>query len=267
MQWPAPAGYHIPTRDEWVALCGILTTTFGLAANKNTAAIYLKMPDAWFRSPLAAARQNIWTQWFYRSSTAGSNGLSYIFSLTSSSLNISWPTWRSFGSSLRCFKDIPVVPDNSWTTLYDWSSTVPWAGIFHNSSLWLISISADWTNWTTIQDKNLGATIVYNDGDVLSAYNCGFYYQWGNGFWFSFDSTTRTSSTKVDASGYWPDNYYYSDTFITQNDVFSDWSSVRNDNLRWWETWIQSGQLKFYLGEDKVNEMYLWTEKVYPNAA
>lgn len=46
MQGPAPDGFHIPLKDEWVALCGILTTTFGMASNATTLGTYLKMPTA-----------------------------------------------------------------------------------------------------------------------------------------------------------------------------------------------------------------------------
>lgn len=41
------------------------------------------------------------------------------------------------------------------------------AGIYHSPSLWLISLSSDWTNWITIADKNLGATTVWNGTDSI----------------------------------------------------------------------------------------------------
>lgn len=107
------------------------------------------------------------------------------------------------------------------------------AWIYHNPSLWLISLSSDGSNWITIADKNLWATQVYNDGDALSEANCGRYYQWWNNYGFQFTWPTTTSSSQVDASTYWPWNYYTSSTFITSN----KWDSSVNANLRWWETW------------------------------
>ena len=107
--------------------------------------------------------------------------------------------------------------------------TTPW--IYHNSDLWLISLSSDWTNWITIADKNLWATTVYNSWDTLSEANCGKYYQWGNNYWFPRTWSVSTSSTKVNARTYWPNNYYSSSTFITSD----TWDSSNNANL-WGDT-------------------------------
>lgn len=109
------------------------------------------------------------------------------------------------------------------------------AWIYHNPSLWLISLSSDWSTWITIADKNLWATQVYNDGDALSEANCGKYYQWWNNYGFPFTWPTSTSSTLVDTSWYGPWNYYSSSTFITVGSRTPyDWSSPQNDNL-WWD--------------------------------
>lgn len=84
-------------------------------------------------------------------------------------------------------------------------------------------------------DKNLWATTVYNSGDTLSQANCGNFYQRWNNYGFPWTWNVTTSSTQVDASSYWPWNYYESDIFIT---LIGDWSSVQNDNLRWGVTWV-----------------------------
>lgn len=129
-----------------------------------------------------------------------------------------------------------------WNTpvksVWVWTTKVrPNNGIFHNTTLWLISISSDWNNWITIADKNLGATQVYNDWDVLSESNCWYYYQWWNNYGFPFTWSVTTSSTQIDTTGYWPWNYYNSSIFIIEN---ADWSSTRNSNLWGWETWTTS---------------------------
>ena len=113
--------------------------------------------------------------------------------------------------------------------------TTPW--IYHNSDLWLISLSSDGSTRYTIADKNIWATTVYNDWDTLSQNNCGKYYQWGNNYWFPFTWSVSTSSSKVNASNYWPWNYYSSSTFITIN---GSWDSSDNNNLRWWITWTNA---------------------------
>ena len=84
-------------------------------------------------------------------------------------------------------------------------------------------------------DKNLWATTVWNSWDTLSEANCWKYYQRWNNYWFPRTWTVTTSSTQVDASTYWPWNYYSSNTFI----IYSwAWDSTGNGNLWWWVTWV-----------------------------
>lgn len=98
----------------------------------------------------------------------------------------------------------------------------PSVWIFWNSSLGLITIS-DWTNAVTISDKNLWATTVWNDWDSLTSDNCGNYYQWWNNYafpWISWSIPT-TSSSSINTSAYWPDNYYNSSSFITVSPTYT----------------------------------------------
>jgi hypothetical protein len=93
-------------------------------------------------------------------------------------------------------------------------------------------------------DKNLGATVAgtgkldgqdscvtSNNGTFCWSESIGDYFQRGNNHGFPNSGTDFMSGTvKPDASGYGPTtNWYNSDTFIKTG---SDWSSVRNDNLR-----------------------------------
>ena len=114
--------------------------------------------------------------------------------------------------------------------------------IEHDVDAWTVTVySADGSYGIVILDKNLWATEVWG-WTWASTASYGCYYQWWNNHCFPSDpsSTITVSSTKVDASSYWPENPYSSDTFIKRppsyNNWTSDWSSVRNDNLRWW-TW------------------------------
>jgi len=98
---------------------------------------------------------------------------------------------------------------------------------------WTITVySPDKSYGIVIQDKNLWATMTWawTWANIESYWN---YYQWWNNYGFPSNSsaTITTTTSKVDASAYWPENPYSSDVFIK---VLSDWSSVRNDNLRWW---------------------------------
>ena len=93
----------------------------------------------------------------------------------------------------------------------------------------------DATNIITIADKNLGANIVYNYWDTLSANNCGGFFQRWNNYMFPFSGASTKSGTQVNATWYWPWNYYNSSTFITA----TRWDNSANYDLRWNKTWVQ----------------------------
>lgn len=121
--------------------------------------------------------------------------------------------------------------------------TTPWA--YWNEQLWLISLVFGISNWApnpsatiTIADKNLGATTAWTPWDTKSQANCWNYYQWWNNYGFPYNGSPTTSSTLVNASTYWPSNYYNSSTFITVSwNTYADWSSDHNANLWWDTTW------------------------------
>ena len=94
----------------------------------------------------------------------------------------------------------------------------------------LITIT-DWNETYTIMDRNLWATKSGSTCSSSDLWACWYYFQWWNNYWFPTAWSVATSRTQVDASGYWPWNYY-SSTFITV--MYTDRSSVQNDNLRWW---------------------------------
>lgn len=132
------------------------------------------------------------------------------------------------------------VWDTEVSSVWVWDTKVrptmtPW--IYHDSVNGLISLSSDWSTRYTISDKNLWATTVWNSWDALSQSNCWKYYQRWNNYWFKFTWSVTTSSTEVNASTYWPWNYYSSSTFIKSGWT---WDSSNNKNLWWWETWTNA---------------------------
>lgn len=130
-----------------------------------------------------------------------------------------WNDWQYLPIASAKVWEKPIAPNVSST---------PW--IYHNLTKWLISISADWYKWITLSDKNLWATVVYNNWDEMSSNNVWDYYQWWNNYWFPMSSTLNTSGTQVDASSYWPGNYYNSNWVFNTN---YRWDSSNNQNL-WW---------------------------------
>lgn len=116
---------------------------------------------------------------------------------------------------------------------YDWNTPVTKAWIYFSSSLWLISLSRDWTNWVTIKDRNLGAT----SNDVTSSSSYWNYYMYGNNYAFSSSWASSTSSSQKDWSAYWPWNYYRSSTYFTHSAWnIKMWDNSNNMNLWWDET-------------------------------
>ena len=231
MKWPAPSGFHVPLISEWQWLKSIMDwlslTTW------DSWRINLHMPFAWFRLYISWGISYQWTIAYYSSSSAKSwTSASFLF-LDSSNVNTNYSDgYYARALSIRCFNNSYIAPDSSWIIIL---GTLGGAWIFRNQTNWLISITSDWTTGYTIMDKNLWATTVYNDWDTLSEANCGKYYQWGNNYWFDWIwwNNPTISSTQVDASNYWPGNYYSSDIFIKWNrNRDNSW----NSNLRWWVT-------------------------------
>lgn len=252
MQGPCPNGFHIPLASEWSSALNIITTLEWISqtsAGANKIATDLHLPYAWAITVSSTPPRagNVGTTWRYRTATATINtdgaywGNCLVLTTRSTPYREVWWWRRAFGYTLRAFKDVPEIPDSGWTTIFDGSSTAAWAWIFWNQTDWLISLSLDWENWITIADKNVGATEVWNFSSSTSSYtagNCGnFYIRWNN-HWqprTSDGTYSPTTSTKINASWYWPGHYFKQDIVVTiWTSPDSDWSSVQNDNLWGW---------------------------------
>lgn len=249
MRGPCPEGYHVPLNTEWQSVYNIWTALGWWTSDWNNFGSALKLPKAGYRSPSNAGIGNQGSYAEYHASSYYDVNASYFMYFSTSTIRPQDFSSATFGKSVRWFKDSPVVPTSSWTKLYWTSIEAGW--IFWNSTDWLISLSSDWQTWITIADKNLGATTVWNSWDTLSEANSGKYYQWWNNYGFPRTWSVTTSSTRVNASTYWPWNYYNSSTFIT-GDI---WDSSRSRNLWWWETWITETSTE-------AKAVYLWNTKV-----
>lgn len=245
MQWPAPSWFHVPSKDDFDWLASIMSSLW--LWSKDSWVQNLHIPLMWELSYNWGTALQRWTHWYY---WLCSTNNSYVRDFM-----MAWnDVWGASNNStywcpIRPFKNLFEVP-TSWWTIITW--TLGWAGIFWDTTNWLISITWDWTTWYTIADKNLWATTVYNNGDTLSANNCWWYFQWWNNYMFPFSWTLTTSSTQVNAQNYWPWNYYSNSIFITTSSI--RWDSSNNDNLRWWVTWVKPWEVKnIYIGE-----VYSW---------
>lgn len=247
MQWPCSTGFHIPKFDEFVNLHNIWVNIGAWANDWIWEKELLKIPLAWYRDAWNSAIFSQWWDGIYRCSEADGTWAKRIW-YSSWGIVLNYISWRAQWSSIRPFKDTPVVPDSWWTTLYAWT----WdAWIFHDSGNGLISLSSDGVNWITIADKNLWATTVWNNWDTLNQNNCWYYYQRWNNYGFPRTWNVTTSWTQVDASNYWPWNYYSSSTFTAWSAYPRDWDSSDNRNLRWWQY-------------TPVKSVYVWSTQVRP---
>ena len=128
--------------------------------------------------------------------------------------------------------------------IYMWREAIPitTAWIYHNEELWLISLSSDWSTWTTIADKNLWATST----DVSSSASYGKYYQRWNNYWFANSWSITTSSTKISQATAVANrpSWYSNWTFITWSGQWTDGVSLSTfGDMRWAVTWTYAGQI------------------------
>jgi len=120
---------------------------------------------------------------------------------------------------VKVIKKIAQNDDNSNTNSIS-NSTYPWCG------------SPDIIVW----NYTISACNVWSIN--ASTYKEWYwkYFQWWNNYWanYEYNSSIWTTRDRVDASWYWPGNYFSKEWFIELN-FDKDWSTVRNDNL-WWDT-------------------------------
>lgn len=239
MQWPCQSWFRVPLNTDWQAIYDAWVSLWAWTSSNVTAfKRYLKLPFGWYIDSSWNPREfgNVWRYWSSIAYNDSYNSNSYILYVSSASITPQSYSYRSLGCSIRPLRNTPVTPDSSWTALYTWSGN---AWIFHNPDLWLISISSNGTTWYTITDKNLGATDIWNDWDTPNISNCWALYQRWNNYWFSSAWWFSKSSTRVNASNYWPWNYYSGSTFIQ---YWWSWDSSNNKNLRWWVSQWSSSQ-------------------------
>jgi len=117
---------------------------------------------------------------------------------------------------------------NPWDIIY-W--TVDWTD--NLLMCWDDIILCKWTwTWIVLQACNAWAvsSFAWTGTDTY-----GKYYQWWNNWWtLSWDIVT-SSTTLVDATGYWPGNYYNNPTFILWAGNPPDWQLWTINNNLWWD--------------------------------
>ena len=222
-QKPFPDWFHVPSYDDMYTVWYIMNK-LGYGASDYEE--YLHMPliaplkQNW--SPDGGYPQYWTTGNQYYPHTYG-NPIYLFYALRFSSL--SWPGMiTSFSGRASCLRLFSDTRDPEW----DWTEVTNW--IWQNETKELIAVT-DWTHWMMFQDKNRGATVLYNRWDIITQSNGGFLYQWWNCYGFPITWATKTARSQVDTTGYGSWNYYTDDTFIA---VFGNvnWFSPDNTTLR-----------------------------------
>lgn len=146
------------------------------------------------------------------------NNLGWSIDISSDWSSWGWWVWTPVDPTVDCV--------NSWDIIT--SSSTTYGSCDSND---IVVCSWTWT-WYVLAACNIWTNI---SGTWASSY--WSYFQWWNNY--PFPQTWFTSSTTpVDASGYWPWNYYNNWVFINNN---SNWSTVFNSDLwgidsflAWW---------------------------------
>lgn len=218
MRWPCPEWFHIPTNAEMNRFVDYIWRS---ARTWTAVHDYFDVPYAWWIDWNTWTLEWAWTNISLWTCTRYSATSAYLYSISDDSQESSTRgTYTPNACPIRPFADEYVEPIGSDWVEVRWAFTYT---AYKNTNLWLISIP---DIWITMADKNVWATNVWDTW---------YYFQWWNNYGFTPWQLT-TSTTRVDASWYWPWNYYSSSTFIK---VLNDRSTVRNDNLWWASTWVR----------------------------
>lgn len=231
-KWPCPDWYHIGTNTEWQTI----TTLFNSMQSWPTTAQklwFLKLPFPWYIDAPDGVFYKWWVEWAYWTSTCNNDNQSYTYEIKSNATR-SAPWRNATWIPIRPFKNVAVEPDpNTWTALYTDTNV----SIYWEPTEWIISFRrAANIAWTTIADKNVWATIVWNYWDTVSAANCWDMFQWWNNHWFTWwVDPAITSVVQVDWSQYSWENPYESSTFVLSVWQAWYWNPVNYD-LWWWQS-------------------------------
>lgn len=241
IQWPCDSGFHIPSTAERTAVLNIVWTSW------DDYFTYLHIPKCWYRD--RKTTNIITTYWFSRYWTHNMSAKDKADCWGIEANN----TAQMYADDkpanwypIRAFKDAPVAPDSSWTETMS-------GKVWYNATLWLISIK-NWSEWITMQDKNVWATVVYNNGDTVSNSNAGSFFQFWNYYWFPYSGTLSTYTSLQNTTGYWWQNPYSDNHFVKINS--NNWFSNTNNDIWGWVTWV--------IAPSEIQEIYEWDTKVRP---
>ena len=240
-RWPCPAGWHIPTKQEWIDMIEIWADLWARTWNSSSERVswdfskYTKISGMAWRYNYAWNFTALW--WYYWTCDANSSQYTSYFSIISS-LMWFWLDWNNYWMFIRPFANGVYVPDSTrdqlyplqvapvnetfsytwsdqvWTVPYtqDYIITCKWAG-WYNTSWWL----GQWTFTLTAWDKL--SIVVWRTWYWRTAWG---YWFWGSANWWANSAWS------------WLAWVFTWDTTVTANDA------ARALVIWWWAWWMSS---------------------------
>jgi len=205
---PCPSGYHVPTYLEWASELSLFASNGG--SNPTGAYNMLKLSLPGVRMPNDGSFNSTGGNGHYWSSTA--NGMvAWALRIYVGAADII-PTFRAYGFSVRCIKDIPLPATTQVVDL----------------------VSPSGRTW---MDRNIGATRAASSSTDYQAY--GSLFQWARGadnhekiVWTS--STTGTPVYNTYSTLSTTTNPGHSLFIINANSPYDWLSTQQTDGKLWW---------------------------------
>lgn len=230
IQWPCPAGFHIPTVAEATILYSVFTALQQTDNDFVMPVLHVTAGGMGYASGGAITwetTEDLEYRW-----TVDTDGTD---TTQAKSLKMTWRYGREVEReykaqllNIRPFRNGYLPADSTWTLV---AGSLNWAYVAENTTLGLISLH-NGTAGVTIANKNVWATVVY-DGSTRDATTTGTYFQRGNNYGFTYnEAPASTTSTQVDTSSYSDSTYSSSICYVGDQ---QDWSTANNANL-WWAT-------------------------------
>ena len=179
-QWPCPDWYHVPSAWEWNMLLSYFAQEKILKYNIRSGLYYYNLAWLWtefqeiFKIPFAGFRMwstskisSVGSYDDLRTSTpvSSSSTNSFAFQLNSSATNAHNNFYRTYGFSIRCFRNTPltfsvdvpstgiiqaVLPENTFTDLWwiineSWSNIITWT-YDYAAPTWTIDVKYNWND-------------------------------------------------------------------------------------------------------------------------
>ena len=219
-QWPCPNWWHVPSRDEWVAIRSAWCQSKWYSAscsNGQEFAEALLLPTAGYRYYSVLGFLNRGSSGYYWSSTPNNANYACNLSFNSSYIGPQDSSSRSYGFSVRCVQSSPT-----WTVTF--------------TANWETFKSVDVKRWSTVSQPSPAPTT--SNGTFQ-----GWYLTWATTA-FNF-STAITADTELFAKFTCNSGYQLADdwsgceeiSYTVTYDKTENWWEWENEQATVWYNW------------------------------